>query len=180
MRLFVALDLPDGLREALFDVQDDLGFAREVPEENLHLTLAFLDDQPPQVAQALHEGLSEIRAPRMDLAVRGAEVFGGARPALLAALVERTPDLAALHDKVGQVARMAGIDLPRKRFKPHVTLLRFPRRLPDGAQDRIGAWLAANGALSAQGQAETFSLIRSTLHEDGPRYEALATYSLMP
>lgn len=178
MRLFVALDLPEGLREALFDVQDDLGFGREVSEENLHLTLAFLDDQPPQVATALHEMLSAIRAPGMRLAVRGAEAFGGAHPSLLAARVERTPELAALYEKVAQAVRMAGIDLPRRRFKPHVTLVRFPRRLPDGAQGRIAGWLSMHGNLMAEGVAESFGLYRSTLHEGGPRYEALATYPL--
>ena len=80
-----------------------------------------------------------------------------------------------------QAARLAGVDLSRRRFKPHVTLVRFPNRLPDYAADRIGAWLASHGDLRLDGgDAVQFSLYRSTLHEDGPIYDALASYPLIP
>lgn len=181
MRLFVSLDVPEALKEALGDVQDDLGVGRMVPEENLHLTLAFLDHHPPQVAEAVHEALSGIRAPQVRLEVRGTEVVGGKRPALLAAMVEPVPELVHLHDKVAQAVRMAGVDLPRRRFRPHVTLVRFPNRLPDFATDRIAAWLADFGDMRMNGGlAQTFSLYQSTLREDGPIYDALACYPLEP
>ncbi|WP_319824588.1 RNA 2',3'-cyclic phosphodiesterase [Thalassovita sp.] len=180
MRLFVALDLPQGLRDALCVVQDGLGVGREVPEENLHLTLAFLDDQPSQAAEALHDMLSAIRAPQVRLTIRGVDGFGGKRYGLVAALVEKVPELISLQEKVAQAARMAGIDLPRRRFKPHVSLVRFPRHLSDSAQSRIGAWLALHGDLSLDGgDATQFSLYRSTLREEGPVYEPLANYPLL-
>ena len=46
MRAFLALDLPQETRDALIRVQADLPVGRPVPCENLHLTLAFLDEQP--------------------------------------------------------------------------------------------------------------------------------------
>ena len=181
MRLVVSLDLPLGLRQVLGDIQDDLGVGRMVPDENLHLTLTFLDDQPPQLAERLHAYLSAIRAPAVRLSISGVEVFGGNHPAALVALIQNTPELILLHDKVAQAARMAGIDLPRRRFKPHVTLVRFPRRMPDYAPHRIAAWLSLHGDLQAVGDvAAQFSLIRSTLHQDGPLYETLASYPLVP
>lgn len=180
MRLFVALDLPERLRGDLLDMQDGLGLGREVPEENLHLTLAFLGDCSEQEVEALHEMLDELRAPKVRLTVHGAELFGGRRSSFLAASVERVPELVSLHEKTCQGARMAGIALPRRRFKPHVTLVRFSNRLPDIAQGRIGAWLGTYGnARLAQAEAVRFSLYRSHLFEDGPVYEQLAEYPLL-
>ncbi|WP_420566598.1 RNA 2',3'-cyclic phosphodiesterase [Thalassovita sp.] len=181
MRLFIALDPPEGLRDALMDMQDGLGLGREVPPENLHVTLAFLGDQPEASAELLHEMLGAIRAPAVRLTLRGAEMFGGRQPRAAVALVEKVPELVALQEKVVQAARMAGIELPRRRFKPHFTLMRLPRFLPDFAEHRIAAWLGRNGDLVyAGGDALQFTLYRSTLHGDGPIYDALAQYPLAP
>ncbi|WP_323785640.1 RNA 2',3'-cyclic phosphodiesterase [Thalassovita sp.] len=179
LRLFVALDLPEPLREALMDVQDGLGVGREVPEDDLHVTLAFLDGQNPQVVEVLHDMLSAIRMVPVRLTVKGLELFGGRRPNLVAALVEKVPELAALQEKVAQAARMAGIDLPRRRFRPHVTLLRFPGALSPEGRERIAAYMAAHGDIALDGsEAVTFSLYQSHLRAGGPVYEALARYPL--
>lgn len=179
LRLFVALDLPEALREDLMDIQDGLGVGREVDEENLHITLAFLDGQNPQVVEPLHDMLWAIQMAPVRLKVTGLELFGGRQPSLMAALFEKVPELAALQEKVAQAARMAGIDLPRQRFKPHATLVRFPRALPYEARQRIVAYMARQGGITLEGgEATSFSLYRSRLREDGPVYEALATYPL--
>lgn len=181
MRLFVSLDLPLGLRQVLGDMQDDLGVGRMVPDENLHLTLAFLDNQSEQMVERLHAYLSAIRAPAVGLSICGVEVFGGKRPVALVGVIQNSPELNLLHDKVVQAVRMSGIDLPRRRFKPHVTLVRFPHRMPDYAAHRIAAWLSRHvGMQVADDMAEQFSLVRSTLHQDGPLYDALASYPLVP
>ncbi|QIZ82502.1 RNA 2',3'-cyclic phosphodiesterase [Thalassovita gelatinovora] len=180
MRLFVALDLPEALREALMEVQDGLGVGREVPEENMHVTLAFLDGQSAPVVDALHDMLSAIRMVPVRLTVKGLDLFGGRRSNLVAARVEKVPELTALQEKVAQAARMAGIDLPRRRFKPHVTLMRFAGAMSPEARDRIAAYMAARGDHALDGgEAISFSLYQSHLREGGPVYEALATYPLI-
>jgi 2'-5' RNA ligase len=181
MRLFVALDPSEGLRDALMDLQDGLGLGREVVPENLHLTLAFLGDQPDSALELLHDMLGAVRAERVRLTLRGVEMFGGQRPSAAVALVEKVPELGALQDKVGQAVRMAGMELPRRRFKPHFTLMRLPRHLPDYAETRIAAWLGRYGDLvQPGGEALQFTLYQSTLREDGPIYDPLAHYPLVP
>ena len=50
MRLFVAICMSDGMKDALLDAQNalyDRGVrGRFTPEENMHLTLAFIGDYP--------------------------------------------------------------------------------------------------------------------------------------
>ena len=62
MRLFVALCLSDGMKDALLAAQDAL-YDRGVrgnytPEENLHLTLAFIGEYPD--AEPVLDALSAV------------------------------------------------------------------------------------------------------------------------
>ena len=180
-RLFLALDLPDNLRDGLMALPEGLGIGREVEEENLHLTLAFLDAQPDHILEPLHDGLTTVQQPQVRLQLTGLELWGGRQPSTLVMLAERVPELIHLQEKLAHLVRVAGIDLPRRRFKPHVTLVRFQRGLPPEAQARLAGFMAAEGGASLPlAEAESFSLFQSTLTADGPIYEALATYPLQP
>lgn len=180
-RLFVALDLPEVTRDQLMGVSEGLGIGREVEAENLHLTLAFLDSQPDDVLDPLHDGLSAISALQVRLDLGGLEVWGGKHPSALVMLVERVPELLHLQDRVCNAARGAGIELPRRRFKPHVTLVRFARGMPPDIQIRLQQFVASKSPLRMPlAEGTTVSLYQSTLRDDGPIYEALATYPLHP
>ena len=57
MRLFVALTLPEEIREALAALENGLPGVRWVPEENLHLTLRFIGEVDGGLAHDIDEGL---------------------------------------------------------------------------------------------------------------------------
>ncbi|MFC7608726.1 2'-5' RNA ligase family protein [Teichococcus aestuarii] len=61
-RLFVALPLPEALREQLSDLAGGLPGARWVPPENYHLTLRFIGEVEGWRADELDEALAGIRA----------------------------------------------------------------------------------------------------------------------
>ncbi|WP_135507266.1 RNA 2',3'-cyclic phosphodiesterase [Roseovarius aestuariivivens] len=177
MRLFLGLPLCEDAVAVLEDVQAQLDLGRLVPEDNLHLTLAFLDEQPKTVAEALHAALEEMTLPGAAISFDGVEVRGRARPRLAWAAVTRTPALRALRDKVRGAAVAAGVDLPRDRFRPHVTLARFGPRV--AGDPRLDRWLAEMAALRAGPYAvDRVCLYRSTLTPDGPLYDVLAAYPL--
>lgn len=178
MRSFAGLPLPDAALDTLERVQEGLTVGRHVAAENMHLTLAFLDDQPETVLQGLHQALSEISAPPLQLSFQGLDTFGGKRPRVLAAEVQKTPELAQLRDRVRSACRSAGIDLPRERFRPHVTLARFPRHLEAGQVEKIAQFLAGAAGFRLECEAERFTLFRSTLAPEGARYDVLAEYPL--
>lgn len=178
MRAFVGLPLPDAALDALERLQEGLTVGRHVPAANMHLTLAFLDDQPEAALQALHQLLAEIRVPPLTLTFSGLDALGGKLPRVLAAGVQKTPELTRLRDRVRGACRSAGIELPRERFRPHVTLARFPRHLEEGQAEKIARFLSGAAGFRLQCEADAFALFQSTLAPDGARYDVLAEYSL--
>ncbi|WP_209507307.1 MULTISPECIES: 2'-5' RNA ligase family protein [unclassified Ruegeria] len=63
MRSFVAISLSGEAKEDFARAQRVLTVGRPVLEDNLHLTLVFLDDQPEEILEALHEELLALSAP---------------------------------------------------------------------------------------------------------------------
>lgn len=178
MRAFVALELPEAVLMPLTRLQAGLAVGRAVPEDNLHLTLAFLGDISEPQAAALAEALDTLELPAVTLTLRGLDLFGGRRPSVLFVAAEGEA-LARLHDKVARAVRVAGIALPRERFRPHVTIARFARDLSAKDQQRLGEFLMLNGRFALDPvPGETVTLYRSHLSSDGAIHEPLAQYPL--
>lgn len=178
MRAFVALDLPEAALEAITRLQAGLAVGRVVPEENLHLTLAFLGDISEPQAADLAGVLAGLRLPAVSLTLRGLDLFGGRRPSVLVVMAEGE-GLERLHDKVARAVREAGVTLPRERFRPHVTLARFAREISAKDQKRLGEFLALNGTFAlAPMPADSLTLYRSHLREEGAIHEPLAQFDL--
>lgn len=178
MRVFAGIMVPEALWEAVERVQMALGCGRAVAAENLHLTLVFAGELDPQAAERWHEELEAVRVVPFTLELAGLELIGPeARPELLALGVRPSPALEALQAKVAQAARRAGLELPRRRFRPHVTLARFGHRF-DGAQAaRVGRLLQAEGnVVMPEWRVERFAMLRSHLSREGADYEILAEY----
>ena len=120
MRLFVAIRLPEPMKDALIRAQNDM-YDRGVrgsftPRENLHLTLAFIGEYP-DVESAL-EALPAFEP--FSLALEGLGCFGdlwwaGLRP---------SPPLEAVVRRLRRALAGSGIPFDRKRFSPHITLIR--------------------------------------------------------
>ncbi len=174
MRLFIALDLPTETRTQLTALQARLPAGlRPVPDENMHLTMAFLGDQTEAATEAIHEGLETLRAPKLTLGLGGVAVYGGHRGQALALEAEGEAPLHELHDRIRARLRGAGVQIERRRFRPHVTLARM-----SGQSDPGPALATLSTAQIAPFTVHSFGLYQSTLHETGAIYEALATYPL--
>lgn len=169
MRAFIALPIPDMASDALVRVQDRLGTGRPVPEANLHLTLAFLDDCSDEVLDEIHLGLESLAAPAPLIRFTGLSVYPATRQRLVVAEVAPDPDLGRLQEKVTAIARAAGAALPRRRFRPHVTLTR----------GRVAPTLPAGCGLDLPAfRASVLGLYRSTLLPGGARHDLLQGYPL--
>lgn len=122
MRLFIALRLEKEACRALIRQQDRMrarGLAgRWTPEENLHLTLAFIGEAPrPEPALQV---LESVEFEPFSLELQGMGAFED----VWWAGVAPNPALEDLARKLRRGLAEAGIPYDRKRFRPHITLLR--------------------------------------------------------
>lgn len=140
-RLFVALELPEAVREAVArrveEHRGDLPHARWIHPSALHLTLVFLGDVDDGPLPALTEALGAAFAPHppLTLELAGAGTFPPpaprerARVAWLGVRVEGGVErLQALQGDVAEAARATVDHQPDRRpYSPHLTLAR-PRK----------------------------------------------------
>jgi 2'-5' RNA ligase len=170
IRLFCALDLPDGARSELsaWAASSLETRGRLVPPENLHVTLAFLGHRPAGEVAGI---LAELRA--ASAAAHPAELrplryretgsvgmivledVGGAATAL-------ADDLHGRLEHAGMYRREA------RPWLPHVTVLRRPEQ--GGDRPELANMCSIHVVRSA--------LYRSSLAAGGARYDALETAAL--
>lgn len=126
MRLFLAVNLSPEMKKALTDVQRamyDRGVrGRYTPAENLHLTLAFIGEYPS--ADAVMDALTNVTFTPFELRLDGVGRFGD----LWWAGLRESAALTAVVRRVRRALAEGGIPFDRKRFKPHITLLRKASR----------------------------------------------------
>ncbi len=178
MRAFVGIPLDGSEADRLLDVQDRLSVGTAVPAANLHVTLAFLDDQPLEQLEMLHEELEIIQAPSFEMTMKGIDIFGSAKSRCLALLVAPDAALMDLQADVAKAARRAGMKLEKRRFRPHVTLCRFRdgQHTPEKIQGAISR--GAHYDMWPVTVSE-FALYRSHLTSEGAQYEVLSDYPLL-
>lgn len=179
MRAFIALPIPETTLAALLAAQERIPVGRPVPEDNLHLTIAFLGEVSDPALAELDNLLSATPLPAAPVEFDGLGTFGDMERGLVFAQVLPDARLSALHTKVAQIVRMAGVDLPRRRFRPHVTLSRANRQPKGPARDRLAAVLGQQVDIPGFAAAELV-LFRSTLSSAGARHDPLARYPLSP
>jgi len=179
MRAFLAIDLPDEIAAALALAQAGLKAGRPVPRDNLHLTLAFLGDQPEFALTELDHELTALRYPSFELRFTGFGTFGNMQPRSLYADIGASPELAGLHKAIRGAVRRAGIVLPHQRYVPHVTIARFRREQADMAAAAVATLMRGSPDFRAGPFAvRDVVLFGSTLNPDGAQHEALARYPL--
>jgi 2'-5' RNA ligase len=74
-RLFVSLELPGVVREDLGRLCTDVPGARWAEPEDMHLTLRFIGDVDGLGFEDVAAALAAVRAPRLDLVLRGVGHF---------------------------------------------------------------------------------------------------------
>src|SRR5215470_18417052 len=177
-RLFVALPVPDDIAEALCALQSGVPDARWVSPESFHVTLCFAGEVQGGTMRDLEEELADIEAPRFAMALAGVEQFSsGKQPRALVATVERSERLDWLQQKVSTVARNCGIEVERRKFRPHVTLARFGNGAETG--HHIAQFMASHSTFRAgPWLAEHFALYSSRSGGGGSIYTEEAAYRL--
>jgi RNA 2',3'-cyclic 3'-phosphodiesterase len=194
MRLFIALDIDDSIRERITRFMEGVrGFApdaRWVRPESLHVTLKFIGEKPDDSIGEIERALSEIKAPPVEMTFRGYGFFPGAKAARVFWLgLESGPQLANLAKSVDEA--MTKLDIPKEdhAFSPHLTLARggggsgAPRRQKNDQPNLRFAHLQERLASISTPEfgtmtAREFCLYKSQSAPDGSKYTKLMHFGL--
>ncbi len=152
MRLFAAVQLSDEIRKPVTGVMHDLkklGVKGEyVPAQNLHLTLAFIGETDnPGAVKAAFQG---IFFKPFRLALTEMNTFGD----LLYVGVRGSQGLSGAAKAVRDALDAAGIAYDRKKFTPHITIIRKAN----------GKWQAAQ-APKGEMMVKKISLMKSSVKD---------------
>lgn len=177
MRTFLAITPPEEVRDSLIDLQEGLLGANWSSEENLHLTLLFLGEQPRRALEDLDAALLQVAAAPFDLRLEGVGVFGGRDARLVFAGVADSPALLRLQSKIAIAAQRAEIEVDSRKYAPHVTLARWGRGRVSA--EALAAYLSAHNLFASEAfTVSSYALYRSELSRSGAHYELLAEYPL--
>ena len=176
-RLFVALELPELLKEAIGEIQAGLRDARWLDEDGLHLTLAFIGEVDGSAHRRIEEALSRVEAPSLDIELHGLGHFPlRGSPRVLWTGASPVAEIGFLAAAVRRELARAGYPPERRKFAPHVTIARFRRPPPPPAlQDYLGAYALFR---TPAAPVATFRLVSSVLRPSGARYAVEAEFLL--
>lgn len=126
MRLFIALPVTRRCREQIWGLSQRLQKwdpqARWERPEKLHLTLAFLGEQPDE--RAAREALSRVKGRGFALTFSHLGRFPGERGDVIFLRPQQSPPLMGLQKQLAQELEQGGILLEKRPFAPHITLAR--------------------------------------------------------
>ncbi len=176
IRAFVALALEDRVREAMGELQRQLGprlpGIRLVRPDGIHLTLRFLGETSPEQVARLRPVLAAAAAACAPAEVRVAEVGTFPQrgsPRVLWLGVALPPQMLELQRACEHAARQLGLEPEPRPFRPHLTLGRWRDR---ASHPELPAVDLGTTCL------ETLVLFESDLRPGGAVYTPLARFAL--
>jgi len=184
LRLFYGVFIEDRLRDGVVALQERLreagGRVTWVKPHNLHFTLRFIGDTPPDSVADFVQAARQAAAAcsQFDIQVRGAGAFPSPQSArtIWLGAAEGADEFKALHAALSDALDTSGLAKPeRKSFVPHCTLGRV--REPPSAELAAAIEDNANAEIGRMKCAE-FCLIESTLTGSGPIYETVEAFTL--
>jgi len=184
MRLFIAIELPDEIKQGINRVQDQLkrsgasaGWTRP---EGIHLTLKFLGEVPEEKVSEIMTALTDAikGAGKLNLEVKGAGAFPNTKnPRVLwIGVAGDSEKLAALQAAVEDAMTGLGFEREARRFSPHLTLarIRFPKPRDNWQQVIEGIKDVTLGGF----EAGRVSLMKSELKREGAAYTEIGSIEL--
>jgi 2'-5' RNA ligase len=193
MRLFVALDIDESIRERIARFAEGISpfapDARWVKPESLHVTLKFIGEQPDAALAAIKSALGTVSGGTVEVQFRSYGFFPTAKSARVFWIgMQAGPELAALAGGVDQTMAALGVPKEDRAFSPHLTLARgaggsgSPRQLkgdgPNRAFQRLQEKLSALAPEFGTMTAREFFLYQSQLSPKGSKYTKLERFAL--
>ena len=141
MRLFVAIDIPDHVKECLHSFVSPLRPLAKLswsPVDHLHITLKFIGEWPEERLGEMKDALKAMEKPGpIGIQVHDLGWFpNDRRPRVLWAGVTADEGLHKLARTADQTTAELGVPREERDFSPHLTLARIREAVPLGALRR--------------------------------------------
>ena len=184
MRLFIAVNIPPAVRDAIYADAEPLravtNAVRWVSPTALHVTLKFLGEQDEVLVAPLREAIESVAMRHTSIAVETTDIgtfpnFRRPRVVWVGMTGERA--LQSLASDIDRALTPLGVPAESRSFQAHLTLGRVKSELrPADATNLAAAATACRGARGFV--VQTVDLMRSELGPGGSRYSVLAAVPL--
>ena len=187
VRSFVAIELPEKLKEELTQLQAQLKSAtgasvKWVAPQGIHITLQFLGGVPANNFDAITQGIEKAAASiqpfRMEVKELG--VFPNLRRVrvIWVGLTGELKPLQELQKRIETNLSPLGFKPEEREFTPHLTLGRVRENATTQERERLGQLIAGfKFAAVTPIAANSVSLMRSHLTREGAIYSRLSVIS---
>lgn len=181
IRLFIALILSDEtldhinkFRESIYADDEK---TRWESREKLHITLKFIGDTEEEVIPFIEKELESVLKKYNKIKINFTK-FGiikkYSEPKILWLGLQRSELLEKLHNDIDNSLADIGFEKERRKFKPHLTLLRIKRNADINKLETL-----RNAEINFPGTfAEEVALIKSELRKSGSVYTKIESFKL--
>jgi len=175
-RLFIAIDLPENIREDISEIYEAIPGARWTPETQLHLTLRFIGDTNEISAQNIDSALRKINFSHFCLQIKSTGFFPPrGEPRILWCGITENEELLRLRARIERaLVSEAGLPPDKQKFHPHITVARINGSPPQ----KLAGFLSANALFQTEPfTVSEFFLYSSVLKRDGAMHIKEAEYN---
>ncbi len=186
MRAFIAVDLSEGIKEKMKEIQRELRFlsgnAKFVDVSQAHITLKFLGEISEELAAEIQRELASLDAEQFEITFRGVGFFpemhleklqrARLRVIWLGVDDESAHKLRELQSEIDKRMTKFGF-FREKDFKPHATIARLKRALTSSELGTLKRKIDMLRDVKGDMLVHTVKLKKSTLTPQGPIYEDL-------
>jgi 2'-5' RNA ligase len=175
-RLFVAIALPDAVKEQLTQLHFGLPGARWVERPNLHLNLRFIGEVDGGRYDDIRASLAEVSHSPFLLSLKGTGFFPPKQqPHTLWVGIEKSEPLTVLRNRVVSLLAKAGVPRDGRKYAPHVAVA----RLSESPVNRVATWLSANALFRTEAfPVGSICLYSSALTGHGAEYQIEEEFDL--
>lgn len=178
IRTFIAVNLPQNIKDALYKLQQDLSAdklpIRWVKTESIHITLKFIGEIHEEIVKKISDDLFTIPpiCEPFTITISGTGVFPNAkRPRILwVGITEGDEILAELAKSFEEALLPLKIPKEGRPFRPHITIGRFTLQRPLKNTNILSPNIFPPQTFTT----DKISFMKSTLKPSGAEYSTIA------
>lgn len=184
MRIFIAVNIPEEVKDGIEALQRDLKRARAdvkwVGRDNLHITMKFIgdasEDKPGVIRDALERSLKQFGSFKTSLKGAGAFPNPASPRVVWIGAGEGAGRLKELAGRIEDCLAEAGFDRDERGFTAHLTL---GRTRSGENRELLSKRIAGNsGAEAGYFEVKSVDIMQSVLRPEGPEYICLNSISI--